>query len=59
MTGSTYAVLVAVEHYQQSNIRGVPFAVADAPDLFGGLAVLFARPVAWSGLMHPCRVADL
>jgi hypothetical protein len=28
--GSTYAVLVAVEHYQQSNIRGVPFAVADA-----------------------------
>src|SRR5579863_10335691 len=30
MPGSTYAVLVAVEHYQQSNIRGVPFAVADA-----------------------------
>lgn len=30
MAGSTYAVLVAVEHYQQPNIRGVPFAVADA-----------------------------
>jgi hypothetical protein len=30
VTGSTYAVLVAVEHHQQSNIRGVPFAVADA-----------------------------
>ena len=30
MAGSIYAALVAVERYQQSNIPGVPFAVADA-----------------------------
>lgn len=30
MAGSTYAVLVAVEHYQQMGIRGVAFAVNDA-----------------------------
>jgi hypothetical protein len=30
MAGSTYAALVAVEWYQQSNIPGVRFAVADA-----------------------------
>jgi uncharacterized caspase-like protein/tetratricopeptide (TPR) repeat protein len=30
MAGSTYAALVAVEQYQQSNIPGVQFAVADA-----------------------------
>lgn len=30
MAGSIYAALVAVERYQQANIPGVPFAVADA-----------------------------
>lgn len=30
MAGSIYAALVAVERYQQPNIPGVPFAVADA-----------------------------
>lgn len=30
MPGSTYAVLIAIERYQQSTIHGVSFAVADA-----------------------------
>jgi hypothetical protein len=30
VAGSTYAVLIAVENYQQLDIRKVPFAVADA-----------------------------
>ena len=45
MTGSTYAVLVAVEQYQQSNIRGVPFAVADAAAMKNVLVQQMKIPV--------------
>jgi hypothetical protein len=45
VTGSTYAVLVAVEHYQQSNIRGVPFAVADAEAMMDVLVQEMKVPV--------------
>ena len=30
MTGSTYALLLGVEHYQQDGLPAVPFAIADA-----------------------------
>jgi hypothetical protein len=45
VTGSTYAVLVAVEQYQQSNIRGVPFAVADAAAMKNVLVQQMKIPV--------------
>ena len=45
MTGSKYAVLVAVEQYQQSNIRGVPFAVADAAAMKNVLVQQMKIPV--------------